>query len=412
MIEEISGRCPSAPLPGSFSEEKGQQEVVEAFNTWPVRSLFSEETQSVLDEVTRIRPAMVQELFRSRCTQKQPFGQLTLKVRFDARCGVETLIYKLLQKAAYKSVYAVVYCSEALGSSQSNPVHAYAKSNFLHEDRENLERLKEKATRCHNDQADPFERADLERAIETFRDQVASSEQQFQTEAQVASALAPFSVSVQLVYKRSSPKTIKGLKMEYAFGGDLFGYLAYEGSRLPIPLLVRIASRVCSLVAKTHQEGFFHGDIKPNNVLLRKKPKGTVPLSTLALCDFSSATKLPLDKPRAKTAATFPSPEVFWADEERLADPVFEEDLWALGVTVFGIIYGMKLMVDWNDFFHAKHIPWNWEEILTYICFSRNEVYPDVNRVIGDLMRTEPYKRISAEAAAERLEEIAKKTLR
>ena len=112
MIEGISGRCSTALFPESFSEERCQREVVKAFNTQAVKSLFFKDTQPILDEVMKIRSVMVKELFRSGRTQKQPFDRMMIKVRLDARRGVETLIYKLLQRGTFKSVYVVVCCSE------------------------------------------------------------------------------------------------------------------------------------------------------------------------------------------------------------------------------------------------------------------------------------------------------------
>ena len=141
-----------------------------------------------------------------------------------------------------------------------------------------------------------------------------------------------------------------------------------------------------------------------------------MPLSTLALCDFSSAIRMPSDEPCARVKSTFPPPEVFLANEEKPSRHVFEEDLWALGVTVFGIIYGMRNLIKWNDYFRAKESPWSWEEILRHDCFPQEKDYSYaariptcVTQVIGTLMRKEPGERMTAETSAEQLEEIAKK---
>ena len=190
---------------------------------------------------------------------------------------------------------------------------------------------------------------------------------------------------------RKDRVTIKGMKMEYAFGGDLSDYLTYEGQKIPVPLLVRTASRVCSLVAKAHQAGFLHGDIKPGNILLRRKPEGSVPLSTLVLCDLSLAIKIPSDEPCVEVTATYPPPEIFLANEQNPVKHGFEEDLWALGITVFSIVYGKKELASCSVYFQRKKIPWSWEEI------SQRPVIPKM-----DLFRREAgYRRFDAEGACQ-----------
>ena len=191
MIEGIPGWCPTAPFLESFSEERCQREVVETFDTWSVKTLFLEKIQPILYKVKKHHPAMVRELFRSGRTQKRSISpehvdvqnQITLKVRFDVRHSVETLIYKPLQCGTYKNVFAVVRCS-----GQGDSVYAYAKSKTLHKDRETLQYLKGKEACCCSDSA----AAELKEDIEIFRARIAFFEKQFQTEARVSSALAPF----------------------------------------------------------------------------------------------------------------------------------------------------------------------------------------------------------------------------
>ena len=406
MIERVPIRPSSAPLPEVFSEDRCLQKVVSTLSAEKVQRLFSTSFQSILDEVKLFHPQAVEELLSSGCTQKRFIGpelkvegKTVLKVRRTS-CGVETHLYKPLQRGGAKRVFAVVSCPPGRVA-----VSAYAKSLFLRADRQRLAVEEASFLRAPAD-------SELQAFLDERREEIAFIERQFRTEATVSSELSPVAIYARLVYQRKDPSKIKGLKMEYAEFGDLFRYLDRFGGTLSVSLLVRIASRVCSLVAKVHERCFFHGDIKSGNILLRKKPGGEVPLDSLALCDFSLARRLPSKRLCTQVEATFPAPEVFEVSDKNPVQYSFSQDLWALGITVFDIVY-TKQMVRWNDFFHDEKTPWNWGRILGGRCWNSEpyvrvyRVAEGVNDVIGALLRINPAERLSAQKAAERLEAIA-----
>lgn len=72
--------------------------------------------------------------------------------------------------------------------------------------------------------------------------------------------------------------------MEHCPGGDLAGYVAARGGRIPESDAARVVAKLLDLLTTLHAHGIVHRDIKPSNVLLRDAND----LDSLCLADFAN----------------------------------------------------------------------------------------------------------------------------
>jgi len=80
-------------------------------------------------------------------------------------------------------------------------------------------------------------------------------------------------------YTGAEKGEVYGLVMEYVEGGSLAGLIS--AGTAPTDMKLRIAIQLAESLAKLHEEGIVHGDIKPQNILLRQ--------DTPLLADFGAA---------------------------------------------------------------------------------------------------------------------------
>ena len=159
---------------------------------------------------------------------------------------------------------------------------------------------------------------------------------------------------------------------------------------------VVLLQQISSALAHMHSLGVVHRDVKPGNILM--SDDGYI------LCDFSISTQLQEgDEMVAGVLGTsvFMAPEI--GVSMYLAKPV---DVWALGVTVFGLVYG--------------RYPWTLEKVLDNMTgvmngqnCAKNEIsgdleFPEVPAVpnelkdiISGMLERDPARRLTAQAVAE-----------
>ncbi|KAK2942267.1 putative NEK kinase [Blattamonas nauphoetae] len=133
----------------------------------------------------------------------------------------------------------------------------------------------------------------------------------------------------QAIVMELGSRSLKDLKLEYEQKHEL----------IPLPLTVMILADICEglLWMHTHSSGSTaHGDLKPENVLLRPKNRAF-------LCDLGGSA--PLDEQQTSTIGElgtfeYNSPERLM-DSRGMATPA--SDVWSLGVVAYRMVTGKSL---------------------------------------------------------------------
>jgi serine/threonine protein kinase len=130
------------------------------------------------------------------------------------------------------------------------------------------------------------------------------------------------------------------LLMQYAEHGSVMA-LTCEGkskkTAIEPMLLVNYASQLCVALRYIHEQGVIHRDIKPDNVLLDVGGR-------ILISDFGTAELFGPLEPRLVSGThsgtrAFMSPELIASSSTALVDGE-AVDVWALGVTLYTMLYG------------------------------------------------------------------------
>jgi serine/threonine protein kinase len=123
--------------------------------------------------------------------------------------------------------------------------------------------------------------------------------------------------------------------MELCTGGELFDYVVEKGT-LTEEEAAHIVRKVTAAVVYMHQKNIIHRDMKPENLLLVKRPTpGAVP--SVKIIDFG-LSKFLHDDPSARSflgTRGYLAPEMLQRRDYNKA-----VDVWALGVIVFVLLCG------------------------------------------------------------------------
>ena len=121
------------------------------------------------------------------------------------------------------------------------------------------------------------------------------------------------------------------LVMEYVDGPTLAEILADEG-RLPPLRVADIGARIAGALARAHERGIVHRDVKPGNVLLDRsgRPK---------ISDFGIARGHGDDQ-LTQTGFFTGTPGYLSPELARGGDPDPKTDVWALGATLYAAVEG------------------------------------------------------------------------
>lgn len=115
------------------------------------------------------------------------------------------------------------------------------------------------------------------------------------------------------------------LAEEYFDGGPLSRW----AGRLSFPKLAEITARLCQVLQSLHRRGIFHGDLKPNNILIKD--------NNVKLVDFGLASRFDFNGRQDNISGTLPymAPELF------LGSPIDgRTDLYSLGATLYEVVTG------------------------------------------------------------------------
>lgn len=121
------------------------------------------------------------------------------------------------------------------------------------------------------------------------------------------------------------------IMLEYAGQGDLLSHVGPKGLWVCEPGLIEfyIANVILGL-KHLHENNIVHRDIKPGNILLGSD-------GYLKICDFGFAKELPHDQRTRSAVGTY---SFLTPEQCRKESYGHWCDLWALGVTAYGLMYG------------------------------------------------------------------------
>ena len=122
------------------------------------------------------------------------------------------------------------------------------------------------------------------------------------------------------------------IAMEYLDGGDLKQRIAQGISE---PDAVQYLRQIASALAKVHDVGILHRDLKPGNIMLRKD-------ESVALIDFGLAKHMRLKMEITDTGEIFGTP-YYMSPEQGHADAVDHRgDIYSLGIIFYEMLVGEK----------------------------------------------------------------------
>jgi eukaryotic-like serine/threonine-protein kinase len=152
----------------------------------------------------------------------------------------------------------------------------------------------------------------------------------FHAEARSAHALDHPNV-VRVVDFGEEPDGHLWLAMELLDGVELETLLQEHG-HLPVPRAIEIVLQLCAGLAHAHARGIVHGDVKPSNVVLVKRPDDDgVEIERAKLCDFGVALGTPH----------------YMAPEQCLGEPLdAQSDVYSCGVVLYELLVGAPPFVD------------------------------------------------------------------
>lgn len=176
--------------------------------------------------------------------------------------------------------------------------------------------------------------------------------------------------------------------LKYAENGDLYDYISKRTSINEDSIKI-IIFRVLSALAKLHDQGICHQDIKPENILLFNDESSAV------LADFGSAEHL---KGGEKSSSILGSP--LYLSPEILTDKLHDQsaDIWALGVTLYTLLSGELPFIGRNAKELLNEINYRTKRGITSLAVLKN-VSEDAKSLISSMLEVNPENRISASEA-------------
>lgn len=152
------------------------------------------------------------------------------------------------------------------------------------------------------------------------------------------------------------------IAMEFVTGRDL-AYYSNATRLLPVPVLLRIVSRIADALAYAHSKGVVHRDIKPANVMV------DLTLGVVKVTDFGVARMA--DSSRTRSGVVLGTP-AFMSPEQMAGGRVDgRSDIYSLGVVLFNLLTG--------------RLPHRAESMAALMFQIANEVPPDVRELRSGL---------------------------
>ena len=181
------------------------------------------------------------------------------------------------------------------------------------------------------------------------------------------------------------------LVMEYVEGQSLAEKI-HEVGALPPTRVAAIGSAVASALARAHERGIVHRDIKPGNILIDN-------VGTPKISDFGIA-RAHTDDQLTQTGFMTGTPGYLSPELARGGDPTAATDVWALGATLYYAVEGQPP-------YESQANP-----LATLQAIARGEARPmeqagPLGGAIAAMMNQDPSQRWDMATASERLGRIA-----
>jgi eukaryotic-like serine/threonine-protein kinase len=153
--------------------------------------------------------------------------------------------------------------------------------------------------------------------------------QRFFREAETAARLRH--PGIVAIFDSGEDEGLAWIAMEYLTGHDLQRHTR-PGKLLPVPVVLRIASRVSDALAYAHRHGVVHRDVKPANVMV------DLASDSVKVTDFGIARIANANRTRTGMVLGTPS---FMSPEQMAGRRVDgRSDLYSLGVMLFHLLCG------------------------------------------------------------------------
>jgi serine/threonine protein kinase len=125
------------------------------------------------------------------------------------------------------------------------------------------------------------------------------------------------------------------IAMEYLEGGDLKERIAVGVTESEA---VEFLREIASALAKTHEVGILHRDLKPGNIMLRQD-------DTIALIDFGLAKRMRLKLEMTDSGEIFGTPYYMSPEQGHGSNADQRSDIYSLGVIFYEMLTGEKPFV-------------------------------------------------------------------
>ncbi len=226
--------------------------------------------------------------------------------------------------------------------------------------------------------------------------------ERFRREAQAAANIDHPNVCIATDFGRTDAGEFF-LVMEYLRGETLKEVVDRQG-RFEVDRALHVAHQIASALARAHQVGVIHRDLKPDNIMLVERGDDS---DFVKILDFGIArVRMEDQTPElTKTGAVFGTPS-YMSPEQAAGDPLdHRADLYALGNVMFEMVTGRRVFeADRGAQVMAMHVskdPPRPSELID------SEIDPEVESLILSLLDKEPDARPqSAIRLRARLEEL------